>query len=473
MDLSRSRMVSLSEQFFPFVLAALEACLIDILCVWLANLGFLGSNELLFPLWLPYLVLASACWVTHYPTRRVAQAFPALRQDAERFFAPPYIPLLILIVVLEVLFVICSNLYSSFFWNSFLQTTYMAVTALNIGRVLALLIALGLLGWRGLHLANTVIDSSQITRILRIGLAGIALFVIARAAQEFFFPTVITHTDVSFFFLAVLLGCLSVFAYSLTQRAYLFHFHATGILNSFRYQEYLYLSALASFWLFALVVLWSIIYFFNHQLAVGTITYPPDPGLYPTSWKSVESKPKQQLSSGADQAQVAIVSWFKILVLVVLVVCLIVLVVIIIRRLRTRIQDENEKHESLWSWTLFWHQLRAVVTSFFTRLSPSTRKQPTEERGEFVTRSEPGVHTIRQLYTSLLRYASRKGLARTRTETPSEFRSRLNQHLSFAEPYLGEITDAYIASRYGQYDYDEAQMAMYREAWDKLQQRWM
>ena len=227
----------------------------------------------------------------------------------------------------------------------------MAVTALNIGRVLALLIALGLLGWRGLHLANTVIDSSQITRMLRLGLAGIALFVIARAAQEFFFPTVITHTDVSFFFLAVLLGCLSVFAYSLTHGR-------TSFTSCNRYTKLLQisrvsrLSALASFWLFALVVLWSIIYFFNHQLAVGTITYPPDPGLYPNSWKSLESKPKQQLSSGADQAQVAIVSWFKILVLVVLVVCLIVLVVIIIRRLRTRIQDENEKHESLWSWTL-------------------------------------------------------------------------------------------------------------------------
>ena len=46
--------------------------------------------------------------------------------------------------------------------------------------------------------------------------------------------------------------------------------------------------------------------------------------------------------------------------------------------------------------------------------------------------------------------AALRGLARKKDETPHEFRQRLDEHLTLSEPELGQLTDAYMAVRYGE-----------------------
>lgn len=474
MEVLSSQRVSVSEQLFPFLVAAMEACLIDMICIGLANIGFLG-NDVLLPLWLPFPVLLSACWLTRYPTRRMLLAFPSLQRNAERQ-PPPLITLCVLVGIIELLFGVCSIRYTAsvFNWSTLFQTTYVSITTFDVGRLIVAIVIVGFLCWRGIQIARLVIDNSQIERLLRVGLVSVFVIVLLRSLQELFYPNTFSHDDVAFFFLVTLFVCVCLFAYPLAQRAYLFRFYSSGIRESFRRQEYLFLCLLALFCLFALISLWTVIILYNHWLVFGIKLGNPQmkPGINgPQSFPFI---PPNGGSGSGQHALISIFSWFKIVLLALLVSFIVILLVRFIRRALARLpQQGNETHESIWSWVLFWQQFRAIVAAFLLRFSPFQKVQRKEQGDEEqVASSELPLHTIRQVYAALLRQASRTGYSRNLYETPNEFRNRLAQNLSFAEPYLREITDAYLASRYGECVYDEVEMIKIQKAWSDLQQKW-
>lgn len=471
---SLARKGSVSEELFPFLMTALETCLINLLCIVLADIGFLGSNELLFPLWLPFLLLAIVCWIVRYPTQRLVRAFPMLKPDAERPSSPPLLALCLLLVGLELLFVVCSSQYTPVSVNgaSFLQTTYLAIGTVDIWRLIIVLLVTAFLCWRGVQIACGIVDSERIQRLLRIGLVMVVVFVVPRGYQELFHQRYLPHNDVAFFFLVTLFVGISLFAYPLTQRAYLFHFHANAIRESFRRQEFLFLSLLAIFCLLALAILWWIIALYNHWLVLQIDVPPAVPKITSATGKSPPFIPPVGKGSGLAQF-LAVSSWSKILLLILLIGVLVSFLVYLIRRLlKYSTQEKDETHESLWSWSLFWQQLQAIAAVFLGRLMPTPTSKQVEQQQEAQIENELPAHTIRQLYAIFLRQAARVGYARTRSETPNEYRQRLDIHLPFAEPYLGEITEAYVASRYGEYACDETEMARLREIWSQLQQQW-
>jgi hypothetical protein len=71
-----------------------------------------------------------------------------------------------------------------------------------------------------------------------------------------------------------------------------------------------------------------------------------------------------------------------------------------------------------------------------------------------------------------LQRTERDGHPRGRNETPIEYCKRLSQKFPFVEARLAVITNAYIATRYGKYMPDEAEMASLQETWAELEQHW-
>jgi len=165
---------------------------------------------------------------------------------------------------------------------------------------------------------------------------------------------------------------------------------------------------------------------------------------------------------------------------IVLPILLILLMVILIRwtlhrrqRVRKRVNRRNQDvHESLWSWSLFWMQLKSMVLALFARFF---HRDTTTEDGVVVMeeiKGEPAARSIREIYRAFLKKAARHGYPRKRFETPYEFKQRLDEKVPLAEPQLEVITEAYAFARYGGDVPGEAQLAQVRSNWVELDQKW-
>jgi hypothetical protein len=144
------------------------------------------------------------------------------------------------------------------------------------------------------------------------------------------------------------------------------------------------------------------------------------------------------------------------------------------RRIRTRRQSKSsELHESVWSWELFWQQLRAFWLALFGRRGQTSEGTAEQQNVEAEDRQMPAAaRNIRELYRALLRRASELGYRRGRTETPREFQHRLDEQLLTSEPQLESLTGAYVLVRYGGHEPAADELQRARQDWFELEQKW-
>ncbi len=154
--------------------------------------------------------------------------------------------------------------------------------------------------------------------------------------------------------------------------------------------------------------------------------------------------------------------------------CIMIVVALIWWALRRKrvvlVRREEDIHESLWSWSLLWTQLKAFLRGLWLRcFPPRPVGEEAPDDGEEL-RGEPAVRSIREIYRALLKWAADRGYPRKKDETPDEFTVRLKQHLPMGEPELNIVTQAYTAIRYGQVIPAEAEVAHVQRVWLELQQ---
>lgn len=143
------------------------------------------------------------------------------------------------------------------------------------------------------------------------------------------------------------------------------------------------------------------------------------------------------------------------------------------QRVRKRVnRRDQDVHESLWSWSLFWIQLRSIILALLARF---THRKVTTEEGVANIESiqgSPAVRNIREIYRAFLAKAAGHGYPRRKCETPYELRDRLDEKVPLTEPQLELITDAYTSTRYGGEVPDNAQLAHIRIHWNELDRKW-
>jgi len=165
---------------------------------------------------------------------------------------------------------------------------------------------------------------------------------------------------------------------------------------------------------------------------------------------------------------------------IVLPILFVALMVLLIRwtlhqrpRVRKRVNRRNQDvHESLWSWSLFWMQLRSIIQALFARF---IHRDLTTEDGVVKIeeiKGEPAARSIREIYRAFLQKATSHGYPRRRFETPYELKQRLDEKVPLIEPQLELITEAYAFTRYGGEVPDEAQLAQIRTNWIELERKW-
>ncbi len=499
---------SLGEFLLPSLLGAMEACWIVAVLLGLAGLGFLGAPAPLLPFWAPFVFIIGTQWLFYIIDRR----------DEHARHAPGFIALAIALC----LFIIWLQVYapvSGIFDPRWLGSLFSDVLFLNNHFFqVAFIIALSLLlCWRGLRLISRTIEPSIISRTLVIGLL-IIIAVIVLLAQLATSNAAQNNAGLLFLFIPLFLY-LSLASHALARIAFVRRTHSTGLQGSIVAQERAVITIMgllgaALLLITILIALFAGPGFFTstlHALAplgkalanaynwlVGILAdiviflltpvfllinwlahfLPARGPARPIRLPTVGLRPPKNAPPVSAAANPALLLALKIILPVIVLLVIVLLVRRALRhrrktKVRRRLRDED-LHESLWSWALFWNQLKAILRAIFGRFLP----RPAAEAQTAVAASlqepaDPAARDIRALYRAFLKKAAARGYARKKDETPDELRLRLDEKAPVVEPQLEAITEAYTMVRYGESLPNAGDVAYVQGKWVELDQKWV
>ncbi len=508
---------SLGETLLPFLFAAMEVCWINAIFIGLASISLFQSHDTLMPLWGPVVLLIGSLLILTLLERRSSIVSTSDSGDAEEDDSKTTMPgssLFILFVSVTTVFIIWLSIYAQTApvydpqWvfsllNDILLFNQRAYHLFSI-------IAISLyFFWRSGRLMNREYEPSQVFGVLRLGLAIIIAVILVRAGQAA--AGVTLNDDLTLLLLVPIFLFLSLSAHSLARITFVRHTHRLGLEGDVSTQERVILSTIGIVGVILLFVAWLVDTLASPALLAGTqqtlallgqgydvfvrllatfAVFIVTPLFWLIAWfaslfpsqavhvkipqgpaQKVKIKPPQ----GDSAAFAVLVVILKILIPILLLVAAILILRWALRRRRRVLarspRRAQELHESLWSWSLFWTQFKALLQALFRRFFP--QKTPEEVQAAIEEgQSEPAVRSIREIYRALLNRAATRGYPRKKDETPYEFRQRLDEKIPLAEPQLASVTNAYNATRYGGIVPAEDEVAHIRQEWTTLEQKW-
>ncbi|HYU72351.1 MAG TPA: DUF4129 domain-containing protein [Ktedonobacteraceae bacterium] len=506
---------SLGEILLPFLFAAMETCWIDAIFIGLADIGLFESQAPLMPLWAPFVLIIGSQWILSLLERRAASTSSGDKDDTQTTIPGSW--LLTLFISLTTLFIIWLTIYTptGFFLNpGWLLALLNDTLSLNLRAYhIFFIVALALyFCWRGMRLLSREYEPSQVFGTLRLGMGIIVVVILVHADQAS--GGGVRSDDFILLLLVPVFLFLSLAAHALARVTFVRHTHPVGLEGDISVHErsilftigivgvILLLTAVlvdtfasptipadiqpilnvlgqAYGWLVgilaAVIVILITPIFWLFDLLINLLH-----SLFPSHGQQIPphaGAPRSSISLPPHTIAIPlIVPFVKILFPVLLVVVAILFIRWIMRRRqRVRIianRRVEELRESLWSWTLFWAQLKALLLSLFRRFFP---QRAIPEEGQASTEAieiEPTARNIREIYRALLKRAAARGYPRRKDETPYEFRQRLDEKTSLAEPQLTVVTEAYTATRYGAIVPGEAAVAHIQQEWAALEQKW-
>lgn len=495
---------SLGERLLPYLFMATESCWIAAILLSLASTALFPTHTPLIPLWSPFVLMASAYWGVTYLERRDLPKATTHNSLRSRSMVPGA-GLIYGLFALLLLFVVWVSIYAStafFFDPRWLLVLLNDIFSLN-GRafLIALIVALTYyFCWRGVRLSRRFIEPAMVFGTLRLGVAVLLLAIIIQAAAGGAFAQVslLLLGLPLFFFLALV-------THALARVVFLRRSYAFGLQGNMARQERT---------LFMVIVIVGVALLFI-ALFVGTFASPavlaqiqqalsPLGRAYdllvaliarimlvlitPFFWlfsllHPVYRPPRinvpgpiagnpAHLATTPPTALLVAIPIIKLALPLLIAIIMLLLIRSALRRRRIKLIRRNEDtHESLWSWALFWTQLKAWLRALWQRLFPQRLATVAEIVSREESNVEPTARDMREIYRAFLTWATKRGYPRKKSETPYELDTRLHSHLAFAEPEVSNITEAYTATRYGNIVPDESEVARIRNEWIALQQK--
>ncbi len=504
---------SIGEFFLPTLLGTMESCLIAAVFIGLAGVGLFESSEPLLPLWAPFILIVGSIWLFYYLERRGAKKGASSQNETAKIAIPDTSLFIILVGVLS-LFFVWLHIYAQtafVFDPKWFLALLNDILLLNIHffEVVTIIGLSVLLGWRGIRLLNREIEPSNVFRTLWLGLGIMTAVIILRTAQVR--AGVVFHDDIILLLLIPFFLFFSLATHALARVVFIRHSHFTGLQGSVVAQERAIIVVIGSLGLILLFVtllvsstvnpsFWQTLAPLGAALAraynwlvevianvAGLIATPilwlfelfgrlfparaPDTNRTQGNLNNPKVSPPHPLPFAATLLTV-----IKFLLPILLLSLIFILIWWTLRRRRVRRRANRQDldiHESLWSWSLFWTQLKAILRALFGRFfaghatTEDSVAIPEEIKGELTVRS------IREIYRALLKKAASHGYSRKKFETPYEFKQRLDEKVPLAEPQLEMITEAYTLTRYGGDAPDEEQLELVRSMWVELDQKWV
>ena len=503
---------SIGEFLLPYLLGAMQACWIAAILIGLASAGLFASSATLIPLLAPFILILGALFLFHYLGMRTPKDTIGDQPGGVKIALSETSLFLIVFAVASLCF-IWLNIYAQkafIFDPKWVILLFNDILFLN-GNFYEAICILGvtfLLGWMGIRLINRNVEPSDVFRALCVGVSVFVGVIILRAGQAR--QGAVIHDDLSLLLLIPLFLFLSLMTHALARVVFIRKSHPTGLQGSIVAQERAIILLVGVLGLaFLLVAIFiggttnsllltnlehilavvGVLYNWLVEIVAAIIVIIVIPIFWLISFLHPSTRlpkvtifhaPKSVANPSITTMQEAFAHTIIPILSIVLPILFVALMVLLIRwtlrrrsRVRKRVNRRNlDVHESLWSWSLFWVQLKSLMLVLFARfMHRSTTKEDGAVKLEEI-KGEPAARSIREIYRAFLRKATRHGYPRKRFETAYELKQRIDEKVPLTEPHLELITEAYAFTRYSGEVPDEAQLAQIRENWAELDRKW-
>lgn len=503
---------SIGELLLPYLLGTMQACWIAAILIGLASAGLFASSATLIPLLAPFILILGALFLFHYLGMRTPKSTSGDHTGGVKITLSETSVFLIVFAIAS-LFFIWLNIYAQkafIFDPKWVLSLFSDILFLN-GNFYQVVCILGLtflLGWMGIRLINRNVEPSDVFRALCVGLSVFVVVIILRAGQAR--QGAVIHDELSLLLLIPLFLFVSLMAHALARVVFIRKSHPAGLQGSILAQEraiILLVGVLGLVFLLVAILIGGttnsllltnlerilavigVMYNWLVDIVAALIVIIVIPIfwlillLHPTTQFGKIKRfqvPKSTANPSISSMQEAFAHTIIPVLSIALPILFVVLMTLLIRwtlRRRSKVRKrENRRnldvHESLWSWSLFWMQLRSLMLLLFARfMHRSTTTEDGAVKIEEI-KGEPAARSIREIYRALLRKATRHGYPRKRFETPFELKQRIDEKVSLTEPHLELITEAYVFTRYGGEAPDDAQLEQIRLNWTELDRKW-
>lgn len=499
---------SRGEWLLPFFFAAQETCIVDAVLILLTSLSIFGRASSIMPLWTPFVLIGGSHWFATYLERRELRTGEA-DEGNQRERARSGTRFVFLALAVVMLVSIWSSVYaSSAFlldprWILSLLTDLLLLSP-NAYHVLAILVLSAVGCWRGISLSRRLIEPGDVLKELRWGM-GIIIAVIVMLAGAG--GNGVGFNELLLLLLIPLFLYFGLSAHALSHAIFVRNTHPLGLQGSIAAQERSLLSVIGT--LGGLLVLLALLLgaFVNPTVLIGTqhalapvglaydwlvnvlahaLVFVLTPLFWLFSLIHVHARPPanpppptaparlRNIRPGATpQAILTTIAVLKVVLPILFIALALLLIWWALRRRRITLlrRRDEDLHESVWSWDLFWTQLKALLLALWLHFFPRPAPASSIHADEVALGGEPTARSIREIYRALLKWAAGRGYPRKKDETPYEFEQRLQQQLPQTAPELGVVTDAYTAVRYGEVVPDASEVARVQQGWQALQQK--
>lgn len=500
------------EFLLPFLFAAMETCWIDAIFIALAGFNLFQSKEPFMPLWSPFVLIAGTRLLLGWFERRAAERDTSSTGESAGVVDATTLrgsPVLIPLIALLTLIIVWASIYAQttlFFDPRWLLSLLNDLLLLNLHALhLFGIIALSLyFCWRGARLLYREYEPGHVIHMLYLGIGVIFAVIVVRAGQGSRGAS--AGGDLQLLLTIPVFLFLVLISHALARVTFARRSHPQGLQGNIPAQERAIIAIIGVIGLFFLAVAWivaslaspsalaetrqffgilSAAYDWLARLFATVVIFVVTPISWFFSWLFSVIHPKWITAGGAASKVAAkkiphavqydptFILFIKLLIPIALIIVAVLLVRWLLRkhrRVHIGARQAQEVRESLWSWSLFWGQIKALLWALFGRFFPR-RSEDADSAGQEEHAEEPAVRSIRDIYRALLKRAAQRGYPRRKSETPDEFRQRLDEKLPVAEPQLSAVTEVYKATRYGGMQPDAATIALAQRHWSELAQK--
>jgi hypothetical protein len=128
------------------------------------------------------------------------------------------------------------------------------------------------------------------------------------------------------------------------------------------------------------------------------------------------------------------------------------------------------------AYVIFRQAYRRFRERSLTTFAPKTSNEQSERgnwfpfqfRNPFARRGEYGVETVRDLYKNVLVFGENQGVVRAEDDTPYEYLAPLTTKYPTAQAEFQALTEAYVASHYGEVEFTREEIYRLKAAWEKI-----
>lgn len=494
-----SQWSSWEEHLLPYLVALMDAGLLADLILALNNFAFPFPTAFIMPLWVPFLLLTGVCWLVRrllFWTGKSRFYFDTTGDGSLELI------IVILLHIVAIAGALCLVwFFGAGFWQVFCSTVLFIIGC-----------------WRGFRIAQDELDKRFINNVtVMSGIILVLTIFTTNSANGLHNTPLLFLLLLLFFFLALIIRILStaitlhcyVGISSRLQRPQLSAFPlwlaaiGTGILlfvvtltiSSVINPSFLsiiqsafsplltplaHVGSLLVAWLFV-PLNWLLAAgkpFFSKS-GNGTVHIPRylekslDQRLHGNTPLSPFPSPTSLFHLGNASINIG-----KIILLGAMLIAFSLLIALLLRlwhQYRRR-RPKAVLHESIWSWGLFWTQLKEFWRSLLSSIAPLRPYHHRLSNESAAARTDRAllatVEDIREMYQVILNWTAGHGCPRMGDETPYEFEQRLSMQFPKAGLHLMTITDAYVAWRYGGYAPDESEIPHLQAEWNALLTLW-